>query len=65
MISILDKAPLDNEMCRVQVVEYLEPHPGPWRYVRSSDGYFHWDNLVDSILQHDEVTHWKSYEEDK
>jgi hypothetical protein len=63
MISIKEQLPLDNQMCEVRVLSYMKPHPGSWRFVRCSDGTFHWDNLIDEVLQETEVTHWKEYEE--
>jgi len=64
MISIKKKHPLDNLMCRVKTREYMKEFPEAFRYVRSSDGEWHWDNLVDDILQSSEVTHWEPYNEE-
>jgi hypothetical protein len=61
MISVKEKLPIPNTMCKVTPKNPRYKNIGkPFRFVTYSDGTGHfWDNLVDDILQDDEVTHWE------
>ncbi len=67
MTPVTTALPLDNMMCKIRVKPHLAQHgslrKGVFRYVRESDGDYFWDNLVDEVLQHDEVTHWSPVSE--
>ena len=60
MISVKEKLPKPNTLCKIQVNSHLQPRKEDFRFVTYSDdtGYF-WDNLKTEILQEHEVTHWK------
>lgn len=60
MISVKDKLPRVNAMCRVTPTNPRLKVKGAWRFVTYSDNSGHfWDNLVDDTLQSDEVSHWE------